>query len=351
MHEHQCIRCKKIFEYEYLLQRHHKRKYQCNKVIETTDSRLDRIDAELSETKKELSDTKHVLNKLVNTINEDVLCNKSNKFDCRYCQKSFNFRTNLTKHMKICKHKIDNISIYEKELGIDSKESKNNLSCAFCDKEYLKKKSLSQHMNRGCRERDLYESELRERVLENRRAAAAHITNNNTTNTIVINMPQMRAFGQENIDYMTTKLLLKELESYKQLQTADICNIVSKFTQLMHANPAHPENQNVSFKSLNSGYARIYNGTNFEDRQSNEVQDEIISRVGPMIGKVCDEASLENEKETITDTLDEIDSRMTNIISSSNDGKDTRQLSRCRNAVKAVLHTHNLEIENTQQLI
>ena len=60
--------------------------------------------------------------------------------------------------------------------------------------------SLSQHINRGCRERDLYEYELRERVLENRKTAAAHITNN--TNTIVINMPQMRAFGQENVDYI-----------------------------------------------------------------------------------------------------------------------------------------------------
>ena len=357
---HQCSRCKKTFEYEYLLQRHYKRKYQCNKIIETetTDSRLERIDSELSETKKELNDTKQVLNKLVNTINEDEICNKTNKFDCRFCPKSFNFRTNLTKHLKVCKNKIDNISIYEKELGIDSKINKTSLSCAFCNKQYYKKKSLSQHVNRGCRERDLYESELRERVLENRRAAAAHITNNttnnnnNTTNnnTIVINLPQMRAFGQENIDYMTTKLLLKELESYKQLQTADIGNIVSKFTQLMHANPAHPENHNVLFKSLNSGYARIYNGTNFEDRQSTEVQDEIISRVGPMIGKVCDEASLENEKETITDTLDEIDSKMSNMISDSNDGKDTRQLSRCRNAVKAALHTHTIQIENTQQL-
>lgn len=351
MTDHQCIRCKKNFEYKYLLNRHYRRKYKCNELIatETTDSRLERIDAELSETKKELSDTKQVLNKLVKTVNEETTQEFKNKFDCRFCSKSFNFRTNLTKHLKICKNKIDNISIYEKELGIESKISINNLSCAFCNKKYSKTKSLSQHFNRGCRERDLYESELRERVLENRRAAAAHITNNN--NTIVINMPQMRAFGQENVDYMTTKLLLKELESYKQLQTADIGNIVSKFTQLMHANPAHPENHNVLFKSLNSGYARIYNGTNFEERQSTEVQDEIISRVGPMIGKVCDEVCLENEKETITDTLDEIDSRMSHMISSSNVGKDTRSLSKCRNAVKAALHTHNIEIGNTQKIM
>ena len=294
---HQCLRCKKLFVYEYLLKRHCNRKYKCEEQIqiETTDRRLERIDSELSETKKELSDTKQVLNKLVETINEEATHKSNNIIECRFCSKSFNFRTNLIKHLKVCKNKIDNISIYENELGIESKVSINNVSCAFCNKQYSKKKSLSQHINRGCRERDLYESDLRERVLENRKTAAAHITNNNT---IIINMPQMRAFGNENIDYMTTKLLLKELESYKELQTADIGNIVSKFTQIMHANPAHPENHNVLFKSLNSGYARIYNGTNFEDRQSTEVQDEIISRVGPMIGKVCDEASLEIEKET-----------------------------------------------------
>ena len=71
----QCVRCKKTFDYEYLLKRHFKRKYQCEEENkkETTDSRLERIDTELSETKKELSNTKHVLNKLVETINEETL--------------------------------------------------------------------------------------------------------------------------------------------------------------------------------------------------------------------------------------------------------------------------------------
>ena len=342
-----CDICNKTFKYEYLLKRHNKKKKPCkeNTSIHTADIRFTDIDNRIEETKKDLYDTKLALEELNEKINSQNI--QEQQIKCKYCSKYFNFRTNYTKHLKVCKNKNDNISIYERELGIEPKDL-DVPYCVYCNKKYENKSSLSKHYLRGCRERDLYESEIRDRVLENRKTAAAHITNNNTNNTIIINMPQMRAFGNENVDYMTTKLLIKELESYKQLQTTDIGNIVSKFTQLMHANPAHPENHNVLFKSLNSGYARIYNGKNFEDRQSTEVQNEIISRVGPMLGKVCDESSLENENEIITDTLDDIDYRMNDMIL---DGKDNRQLSRCRNAVKAALHTHSIAIENTQQLI
>jgi len=348
---YKCNICKKEFKHKYLLEKHNNRKYPCRSVntIEINDK--------LSKLEEDVCNLKEKYDSIQTQLSYHST-DKINELECKFCHKSFSFKNNLYRHLRDnkCRSKNDNVFIYERELGIVSIEQIKN-KCKFCLVQYTTKQAYSRHMNKGCNAQKRYEDELRERVLENRRAAAAHITNNttnNNNNTIVINMPnipQMRAFGQENVDYMTTKLLLKELESYKQLQTADIGNIVNKFTQLMHGNPAHPENHNVLFKSLNSGYARIYNGTNFEDRQSTEVQDEIISRVGPMIGKVCDEASLENEKETITDALDEIDSRMSNMISSSNDGKDTRQLSRCRNAVKAALHTHTIEIKNTQQLI
>lgn len=341
---YKCNICKKDFKYKYLLEKHNTRKYPCRSV-DTTD-----INDKLSKLEEDVCDLKEKYESiLTHTFHTSI----TNELECKFCHKTFSFKNNLYRHIRDsnCRSKNDNVSIYERELGIVPTEQIKN-KCKFCLVKYSTKQAYSRHMNKGCNAKKCYEDELQERVLENRKAAAAHITNNttnnNTTNNIIINMPQMRAFGSENIDYMTTKLLLKELESYKHLQTADIGNIVNKFTQLIHANPAHPENHNVLFKSLNSGFARIYNGSSFEDRQSTEVQDQIIQRVGPLIGHVCDESTLESR--TITDTLDEIDSRILNMIDEANDGKDTRPLSRSRNAVKAALHTHCNEIEQTHKL-
>ena len=249
---YKCSICDREFKHKYLLEKHNNRKYPCRSK-DTID-----INGKLSKLEEDVCDLKEKYDS-IQTQSTD----KTNELECKFCSKTFSFKNNLYRHLRDskCKSKNDNVSIYERELGIKTTEQIKN-KCKFCLVQYTTKQAYSRHMNKGCNAKKWYEDELRDRVLENRKAAAAHITNNNT---IIINMPQMRAFGQENINYMTTKLLLKELESYKQLQTVDIGNIVSKFTQLIHANPAHPENHNVLFKSLNSGYARIYNGTNFED--------------------------------------------------------------------------------------
>ena len=349
----QCLRCNKEFKYAYLLQRHNNRKHKCKETVqlENSDLRLKRIDTELSETKKDLHNTKKVLNELVQKF-EDESQDSTTKFDCRFCSKTFNFKTNLTKHLKVCKYKIDNVSIYEKELMLEPKMNGNNLKCPFCSKQYTKKKSLSQHNNRGCRESYVYEAELMQRVQENRKAAAANITNNNTTNNnnVIINLPAMNAFGKENHDYITTKSLLKELEKYKSINSNDISNIVSKFTKLIHANPAHPENHNVLFKSLNSGYARVFNGNIFEERQSTDVQDEIMQNVGNLITKGCDDHDYKNAKDSLNDVFDDMDVTYGERLEDVKEGKATRPLSKCRNAIRAALFTHNTEIENTQRL-
>ena len=115
---------------------------------------------------------------------------------------------------------------------------------------------------------------------------------------------------------------------------------------MIHANPAHPENHNVLFKSLNSGYARVYNGNEFEDRQSTEVQDTILANVGSLFStKCCDGYYFENEKQDMDDILDELDEQFLDHSKDVKENNNSRSLSKCRNVIKAALHSKRNEIE------
>lgn len=161
----------------------------------------------------------------------------------------------------------------------------------------------------------------------------------------------MNSFDEtmEHLDYLTPKVLIAALQKHK-VNSNDISGIVDSFTKLIHAHPAHPENHNVMFKSLNSGFARVFNGQEFEDRQSIEVQDKIVQNVGHLIDKTCDGYDYETEKNNIGDVLDQLDDNFGNQEESIDSGTNTRQLSQCRNAVKAALHSKKEEINVTQSL-
>lgn len=353
-----CVRCLKEFKYPWQLERHYSKKHICKeqpKEIErTTDilqQKVTELDNEIKETKIGLHDTIQTIDDLNKKIDEQY-ANKD-KVHCLFCNKSFNSSNNLHKHIKLCKSKIDNIAIYERELGIEPPET-NKLTCRFCSTTYTKQTNLTRHMNRGCKEKYKYELELQKRVLERRKEASTQIINNGDHATnIIINMPkiEMNPFGQENLDYITTKLLIKELESCKAIQQADVSSIVDRFTKLIHANPAHPENQNVLFKSLNTGFARVYRQNGFQDEQSTEVQDTIIQNVQKLIQtKGCDEYDY-NSKDEFADVLDDIDVNYGVLDENIKEGTNTRTLGKCRNTVKAALHSNKEEILTTHNLI
>lgn len=360
---HQCLKCKKSFSYKYLLEKHFNRKikckepsssqnsneeFLCNK-INSLDDKLQETNYELKETQNDLQDTKHTIDEISKKIDiETESCIK-----CLFCSKNFNTSKNLRRHIKLCKNKIDNIAIYEKELGLDIPNC-NQLQCRFCYSTYTKQSNYSRHMNAGCKEKYKYELELQKTVINRRKEASAQIINNGDHATnIIINMPkiEMNPFGEENLDYITTKLLIKELESCKAIQQADVSGIVDRFTKLIHANPAHPENQNVLFKSLNTGFARVYRQNGFQDEQSTEVQDTIIQNVQKLIQtKGCDEYDY-NSKTEFADVLDDIDVNYGKLNDSLEDGTNTRVLGKCRNTVKAALYSNKEEINTTQNLI
>ena len=350
-----CERCHKIFKNNWELQRHTNRKYQCKevKVCKTNiEEKIDILGTEVNTLGTEVEETKKQLNELNKKYSEE----QQNVIKCLYCTKTFNFRSNYTKHLKVCRAKNDNISIYEKELNLTPEEV-DKLTCRFCGTHFSLQSCYSRHMNAGCKEKIIYESDLRERVLANRRQAAeqnAQVINNNNhyenSNIININLPPMNAFGNENLDYITTKSLIKELQNCKAIKQSDVSSIVDRFTKLIHANHAHPENHNVLFKSLNSGYARVYTENGFQEQQATDVQDGIIQNVHKLIQTKADEYDYTAQNE-FADVLDDIDVNYGLLDENIKEGTNTRALGKCRNTVKAALYSNKEEIGSTHNLL
>ena len=67
--------------------------------------------------------------------------------------------------------------------------------------------------------------------------------------------------------------------------------------------------------------------------------------------RLCDEYDYEKEKGNMDEVLDELDSHFGERDEDIRLGTNTRSLSKCRNAIKAALHTNRDEITMTQQLI
>ena len=337
----QCDRCLKVFKYPCYLKRHTKNKVQC-KIINKTEN-----DTQITEKATQITENATQITENVTQITEkDTL----HQFDCKYCYKNFSRKWDLNNHVKVCTYRHDNVVIYELELGIKRPDEKIN-ECRFCNFKFASKKSYQKHCRNGCQKKKKYEKELEARALKARENIGCkqiinNTTNNNINNTININLPPIRAFGNENIDYVTSKIMLQELKKVRNVH--DLSGLISNFTKIIHANPAHPENHNVQIQSLNGSFARIFNGNDFENKDVTAVQDSILNKIGDLVLDQCDnETKIHNEFKVnrIEDIRTTIDDEVIGDLGRTND-RNTRKY---RHKVKEVLYNNKYAIVNTEK--
>jgi hypothetical protein len=152
----------------------------------------------------------------------------NNAHICSNCKRIFKFHSGLCKHNKNCKDNIivdtnilekEIIELHKKNLELSKKiedieNSKNNTNI---------EKQIVQNQNQN---------------IENQ--------NNQTNNNIIIN-----CFGNENLDYITDKVILHCMNK--------IYGSIPLLIEKIHFDPDHPENHNIQIPNKKLSHAKIMN--------------------------------------------------------------------------------------------
>ena len=161
--------------------------------------------------------------------------NPTHGFKCEYCGKLYQYMKSMKFHQKKCKKYLQSLSMQETD---------NN------DQLLLRIEQLEKDVQI----KDLQNENLKNK-LEIAQLKATNVTNNinkskNTTNNITNNNNiTINAFGDEKIDYITIKELIK------------LCNdkyfCIPNLIENIHFHPDHPENHNVRLPNKKLKYCQI----------------------------------------------------------------------------------------------
>jgi len=251
----ECQRCHKKFDFQYLLDKHLARKFPCKE----RDGQNEHKDGQ---------------NEHKDGQNEHSRC--------VYCLKVYSSVSERNRHITKCKLKEDHVRCLELKLEITPESIPKN-KCRFCLKDFFNSSSLSRH-DITCKAKEEYKEKL-EKQLEDRKPVAATTINNttnnntnshntNTTNNTINNNITVRAFGKENMDYITREVILK------LCRKANFRNeIIPRLVKQVHFNPEHPENHNVLMTNLRAAYGKIYDGEDYVVETSKDIVDKVMDNV------------------------------------------------------------------------
>ena len=276
---YKCNKCSKEFIYNYLLQRHNKKKKSCISILDEQDAHnIKDIETKLLNLDNKLLDINNQISYIENN-NNDKIDNSLNMIRCLFCDKNFSSKSNLMRHIKIY------CLIYKKI--IDEKNlleiNKNNII-------EDKKKLLEEKLNR---KRDEEIKQLRKDMLKllKKKATNINITNNtNNNNNKIINnslVVNINSFGNENLSHITNN-------DYKKFLSGFFPGFI-KFIEKIHFDENVPENHNISITNLKSKYMYIFENGKWTMKEKNELIDHFIAKKYNLLVGKLDELEENNQ--------------------------------------------------------
>ena len=183
-------------------------------------------------------------NNSILTSNNSIL--SENRFKCKYCERSYNRKDNLTKHLKICEEKKKDDTV---------RESMEELVKLLNKKDVEHKKELDK--------RDKQIEELIKKA-----GISTNNSNNNSNNiTNIQNNFKLLNYKETDTSHLTENDYVRCLEHY------NFC--VPHLIRKLHFNPKKPENHNIYISNLKNNYVMIYINNKWKVKN----RDETISRM------------------------------------------------------------------------
>ena len=211
-----------------------------------------------------------------------------NFFSCEYCNFNTPLLFNYKRHLETVRHKN-----MEKKLKIKIKVQKdqNQLICAYCDKIYKHKSSLSKHIKYSCnknkdedfkelarllnlqtqhqQEQDLkhkeLEKEFKKMQKENKSIQIQKLTNKLQINggIHIQNNIQLLGYKETDVSHLTDK------DYISCIKKINYC--VKNLIERIHFNPLKPENMNIYISNLKDKYLMVYEEGNWNIKTKTEL--------------------------------------------------------------------------------
>jgi len=191
-------------------------------------------------------------------------------FYCNICHSNFDRKYNYEHHLKSIKHNarisndnpnLHNCSICQKNFfylsGLSRHRSKckeNTLVQPNSNLDYLEKENLELHkkyLELSQKIEVLERSKNTNNIIENQNNTNIQNQNNTNTNIQKQNNIIINCFGNENLDYITDKVIIHCMNK--------IYGAIPLLIEKIHFDPEHPENHNIQIPNKKLPHAKIMN--------------------------------------------------------------------------------------------
>jgi len=250
-----CEKCKKEFDYNYLLQRHLNKKKSCE--IDNNDI-IKKYKIIQNNIQKSIIKYERDIDNINNSIKELIKQSLESKTICKFCNKIFVNKKNIERHiLNSCNSKkymivgINDINnkinkLKEEIIELENKEKNDNL-------------------------------EKKIKILQNtvdKLVNTEHNSKNNTTinnqtinNNLTINI---NSFGKESLDHITEADFKKYLNGFFK----GFLNLMEK----IHFDVNAPQNHNICLTNMRSKYINVCENNNWVLKEKNEIVDKLINK-------------------------------------------------------------------------
>ena len=252
------------------------------------------------------------------------MSNSDKLFYCKDCYCGFNKLHHYNSHLETKKHK-----------NRISKEANLHI-CSICKKNFSHSSSLYRHRAKCKKVNEIPKvdleteiQELRKKIEDLEKSKNSNNTNikkqiikkqnqNNTTNNQTNNTININCFGNENMDYITDKVILHCMNK--------IYGSIPLLIEKIHFDPEHPENHNIQIPNKKLPHAKIMNNKReWQIVQKKEAIDTMIDNGYNLLDEKFQEKSHElannrqkhfrdfqakyedGDKETIKDIKDKVE--------------------------------------------
>jgi len=195
----------------------------------------------------------------------------ANRYTCEVCRREFRNSQSKYYHKKHCITVKDSEEI-QLRLQLEHIPGPGPVNGHRWDIEYTNSIEYRDRHNEQMKELNELRQHIKQLESLIKDTRGNHYTQNitNTTNQSVnvrLDIKNLRAFGDENIEYITPDLVANILAPPK----GSIAKGPSNLLKEIHFNMEHPENMNMYITNERSKYVTVFNGENFVIKSKKEV--------------------------------------------------------------------------------